>query len=265
MVNLSFLKSKEARTGAIIVLAIIVIIIGFNIVKRSTTSKKEKLEMLAGKTNKLGVVEGIEYDRKSDKYIITIVFQKNDDLPNLPGGIATTDTVTITVEKHLLRPVLKNYEVPENITALKDVMIEDTEKGADETKTDTIKPQTVQKTEQKSVPEAQPVKTETKQAKPTEQVQKIDASGVIFKIQFVMSNKELSMNDPGLAGIPDVSYYMDGSFYKYTAGNARDFNAAKQILNDLLVRYPEAFIIAFNNNERIPVLEAKKIVRDSRK
>ncbi|MFC0876327.1 hypothetical protein ACE01N_07015 [Saccharicrinis sp. FJH2] len=261
MVNLSFLKSKEARTGAIIVLAIIVIIIGFNIVKRSTTSKKEKLEMLAGKNNKLGVVEGIEYDRKSDKYIITIVFQKNDDLPNLPGGIATTDTVTITVEKHLLRPVLKNYEVPENITALKDVMIEDTEKSEGETKTEITKPQT----EQKSVPEATQVKAEAKQVKPTEKVQRIDASGVVFKIQFVMSDKELSMNDPGLAGIPDVSYYMDGSFYKYTAGNARDFNAAKQILNDLLVRYPEAFIIAFNNNERIPVLEAKKIVRDSRK
>ncbi|MFB6318880.1 hypothetical protein [Saccharicrinis sp. FJH54] len=275
MVNLSFLKSKEARTGAIIVLAIVVIIIGFNIVKRSTTSKKEKLEMLAGKTNKLGVVEGIEYDHKSDKYIITIVFKKSADMNVLTSGIALTDTVTITVEKHLLKPVLKNYEIPENITALKDVMIEDTESPAVKEKTESdIKTRSETKKEPVEKPvttsttvatKTEPVKKVQEQIKPSEKVQKIDASGISFKVQFVMSKKELGVNDPKLEGISDVSFYQEGGFYKYTAGDAPDFKAAKVILDGILARYPEAFIIAFNNNERIPVLEAKKIVRDSRK
>ena len=241
-------------------LVIVVIIIGFNLVKRSTLNRKEKQEMLAGKNNKLGVVEGIEYDHKSDKYIITIVFQKNEGMPKMRNGTALTDTVTITVEKHLLRPVLKNYEIPENITALKDVLIEDTERVASKTP-----PVPTIKSEQKTASAIQPAMQQTMPVKPADKVQKVDASGIVFKVQFVMSKKELGLNDPKIEGISDVTYYKEGGFYKYTAGNAKVFKTAKDILDTVLPLYPEAFIIAFNNNERIPVLDAKKIVRDSQK
>ena len=59
----------------------------------------------------------------------------------------------------------------------------------------------------------------------------------------------------------DVGYYYHDGLYKYTAGKMNN----QQQANDLLMEmrgsgYPDAFLVAFYNHERIPVEEAIRLM-----
>ena len=85
--------------------------------------------------------------------------------------------------------------------------------------------------------------------------------GVRFMVQFMALPEKISLNDNRFKNIPNVGCYNENGLWKYTAGSETALQSAKQILADVKQKYPDAFIIAFKGENKIPVSEAVKLVQ----
>ena len=89
----------------------------------------------------------------------------------------------------------------------------------------------------------------------------VNPDGVRFMVQFMALPEKISLTDKRFNGIPNVNRYFEGNLWKYTAGNEPNLSAAKEVLKIVKTKYPDAFIIAFKGEEKIPVSEAVKLVK----
>ena len=80
----------------------------------------------------------------------------------------------------------------------------------------------------------------------------------IFKVQILTSDKQLPSNSRQLKGIDSIECYKEGKLWKYTVGASADYNAIYRLRKNLLDKFPQAFIIAFKNGERVDAAEALK-------
>jgi len=90
----------------------------------------------------------------------------------------------------------------------------------------------------------------------------VDASKdnkIRFRVQFASSSKEKSTER--YKDLSDVRVYQHNGTYKYTSGNESSYEAAIRLQNQLRLskKYRDAFIVAFNNDERIDLDEARKL------
>ena len=83
---------------------------------------------------------------------------------------------------------------------------------------------------------------------------------VRFRIQFFSSKDNLSTTHKKFHTLSDVKKYFENGVWKYTAGDYKTFAEAQKNLKDVKKQYADAFIIAFHNEKKIPVVEAQKIV-----
>ena len=88
-----------------------------------------------------------------------------------------------------------------------------------------------------------------------------DANGIHFMVQFMALPEKISLNDKRFNGLPNVSRYYEGGLWKYTAGNETNLQSAKGILTEVKKQFPDAFIIAFQGETKIPVSEAVKLTK----
>lgn len=79
------------------------------------------------------------------------------------------------------------------------------------------------------------------------------SDGVVYKVQFLTSAKKLSMKSRFFKGLDGglISSYKEGGIYKYTYGATSEKSAADKLLKCVKDKYPDAFIIEFNNGKRI--------------
>ncbi|MBR1548721.1 MAG: N-acetylmuramoyl-L-alanine amidase [Prevotella sp.] len=108
---------------------------------------------------------------------------------------------------------------------------------------------TVEKQQQK--PSAEPVADETVEP--------------VFKVQILASGSRLKAGDAQLKGQRDADCYQDGGMYKYTVGASTNYNQIYQLRKTLLARFPQAFIIAFKNDQRTDVQQAIQEFKKNRK
>ena len=106
----------------------------------------------------------------------------------------------------------------------------------------------------KSVPEVKPVPA----VKPVAPVEKpvATSSAPVFKVQILASSSKLSPSSPQLKGQQNVDSYEEGGLYKYTVGASADYNEIYRLRKTLLNKFPEAFIIAFKDGEKMDVRQA---------
>jgi len=80
-----------------------------------------------------------------------------------------------------------------------------------------------------------------------------------FRVQFASSSKQKSTDK--FKNLNDVRVYEHNGAYKYTSGNESSYEAAIRLQNQLRLnkKYRDAFIVAFDKNERIDLDEAKKL------
>ena len=104
-----------------------------------------------------------------------------------------------------------------------------------------------------SQPEPQPVQPEVKTPE-----QKPASARPVFKVQILTSPKALKASDSRFKGVTNTSSYKESGLYKYTVGSSEDYNAINRLRKDLLVKFPEAFIIAFKDGKRVNVQDAIK-------
>ena len=120
--------------------------------------------------------------------------------------------------------------------------------------------------QQMTEPEKETVKEEKKEEKKetkeeknnvpqqTEAPEKNEAP--VFKVQILTSSVKLKSGSRQLKGQEDADFYKDGNLYKYTVGASTNYNEIYRLRKQLLDRFPEAFIIAFKDGQRMDVQQA---------
>lgn len=99
-------------------------------------------------------------------------------------------------------------------------------------------------------------------AKPAAPAVKPASSGSkpVFKVQLGAVSAPIS-NADGKFGLTGVSYYKEGGMYKYTYGETSNFDEIQKLRTEANAKVPGAFIIAFHNGKKIPVAEAKALLK----
>ena len=80
----------------------------------------------------------------------------------------------------------------------------------------------------------------------------------IFKVQFLTSKSVIGKNDNRIKGLKDVGYYKDNGLYKYTCGDTSSYEAILETKKEVAKRYTDAFVVAFINEKRVSIDEARK-------
>ncbi len=103
--------------------------------------------------------------------------------------------------------------------------------------------------------------------KQVETAQNIDSSSVVFRVQFLISQKHKPLNSKEFIAIGDVFEYKQGDTYKYTAGKFTSIKEAVVYQSKLeSMGYAGCFVVAFNNGIRISPSEATRLLnRQNRK
>ena len=89
----------------------------------------------------------------------------------------------------------------------------------------------------------------------------VSPDAVHFMVQFMAVPDKIALTDKRFKDIPKVNRYYEGGLWKYTAGSESNLQSAKDILASLKSKYPDAFVIAFKGDQKIPVSEAVKLVK----
>lgn len=116
-----------------------------------------------------------------------------------------------------------------------------------------IKEQTPPRELQSAVEEIKP------QPEPVSTVRPVDKSSEnrpVFKVQILTSGRSLRITDNRFKGEKGVDCYQEGNLFKYTIGSSTNYQEIYQLRKTLLSKFPEAFIIAFRNGEKIDVQQA---------
>jgi len=87
----------------------------------------------------------------------------------------------------------------------------------------------------------------------------IKTSTIRFEVQITASKTQIPKNSSAFKGYKNVKETFQNGMYKYSIGETNSFATIEKTQKEVAAKFPGAFIIAFNGNERIPIIEAKKM------
>lgn len=112
------------------------------------------------------------------------------------------------------------------------------------------KPQPPKETKPEVKPETKPAPTSSSSDRITD---------IRFRVQFFASSENLNTQDKRFSSFPSVMKYNENNMWKFTAGNESTYEAIQPILKQVKTQYPDAFVVAFKNDKKITVSEARKL------
>jgi len=83
-------------------------------------------------------------------------------------------------------------------------------------------------------------------------------SRLIYKIQIASSSEKIDLKKGVYKKFSDIEIYQDANLFKYTVEKNEDFDDIQKILVKVKKVIPDAFIVAFENDQRISVSDARK-------
>lgn len=83
----------------------------------------------------------------------------------------------------------------------------------------------------------------------------------VFKVQLMASSSKFAANDARFKGLKDIACYQEGGLWKYTIGSTSNYNEIRQVRQQAIKEFPQAFIIAFKNGVKMDV---QKAIRETR-
>jgi N-acetylmuramoyl-L-alanine amidase len=86
------------------------------------------------------------------------------------------------------------------------------------------------------------------------------SNNIHFRIQFFISKDNLNVTDKKFAAISEVKKYNENGIWKFTSGNFKTLDEAQAGLPAVKKSYSDAFIVAFNNEQRITISEAQELM-----
>ncbi len=103
------------------------------------------------------------------------------------------------------------------------------------------------------------VKTSTKKATTNIASNKIQPSGIAFKVQIAASKRKLNKNNFNFRGLENVESMFIGDYYKYYYGTSSSFVDVKKTLSAVKkMGFKGAWVVAFKDGQKIPIKEALK-------
>ena len=92
---------------------------------------------------------------------------------------------------------------------------------------------------------------------------KYDESGVVFRVQVYQSSQRTPLKSTVFKGRDDIWEYETDNTWKYTAGRFDKPEDAIKLQSELKKDgFADAFVVAFNNNKRITLSEARQLVKN---
>jgi N-acetylmuramoyl-L-alanine amidase len=79
---------------------------------------------------------------------------------------------------------------------------------------------------------------------------------IYFTVQIAASNKKLETVASNFKGLKNVFWIQNGNIYRYYAGKFDSVNEANNHFKNIKVKFPDAFVVAIENNQVIPVKKA---------
>lgn len=86
-----------------------------------------------------------------------------------------------------------------------------------------------------------------------------EADVVIYKLQIMASTSKIPEGDANIRNLDDLGIYSENGYFKYTLGESEDINEIKSIRAKVKNRFPDAFIIAFKNGQKLSISEYRKL------
>jgi N-acetylmuramoyl-L-alanine amidase len=81
-------------------------------------------------------------------------------------------------------------------------------------------------------------------------------------VQIFTINRVLRPGSQQLKGHSDAEYFKDGNSVKYTIGSSANYQEMVSLRKTLLKDFPEAFVIAFKDGEKMDI---NKAIEESKK
>lgn len=165
------------------------------------------------------VQEGAKIEPKATKTAVT------------SDKVATQETKTLSQTTHIVKQEVKAVKQDSKVTK------QETKVVAKENK------------------ETQRKENKTSQKSPEQTL----SNRPIFKLQLFTIDRALRSDDRHFKGLSPVEYYEEGGRYKYTYGATANYEEAKRLQKEIADRFPDAFVVAFLNNQRTELAEAIKL------
>ena len=90
-------------------------------------------------------------------------------------------------------------------------------------------------------------------------VDTVGGNKIMFRVQVVTSSNKIALDSPKFKELDQMREYITGGWYKYTVGNEPNLESAYTLQKDVRGKgYKSAFVVAFQNERRIPLAEAIK-------
>lgn len=105
------------------------------------------------------------------------------------------------------------------------------------------------KNQKPAVVKKEPAETSVKEDKEESLVQVV-SDQVEYRVQFMLSTKELPASSSLFKGLSPISFYKEGSSYKYTYGSTTSFNESIKLQREARKKFPDAFVVKFKNGVR---------------
>ena len=92
--------------------------------------------------------------------------------------------------------------------------------------------------------------------KPAMDAQTEEENRPVFKVQLIATARQIPTGSTRFKGLSPISFYKEGTYYKYTYGETTDYQEAIKMRNRIKADFKDAFIVAFKGGEKMPLNEA---------
>ncbi len=96
---------------------------------------------------------------------------------------------------------------------------------------------------------------------PEPQIGELPDITLYYKVQVFSSKNKIDFKDPSLIDYSETESFESGKWYKYAVGKYSSYDEASTYLQKVKENYPDAFIIAVDRGNIIPLSEAKQILK----
>lgn len=221
-----------------------------NVASSTTPAVTKYVAAAAPIVNNVASTPAVTKDAVANRPTTIVVAQPDSLVPVIPV-VAAVQPVTTT------SPAVAENKVvqPDNKSSQLEIK---TQTAPQDNKTSQTKAQTKAPAKTQDNTKAQDTK---KTQDNTKKIEKKTNERPIFKLQLFTIDHALRSDDRHFKGLSPVEYYEEGGRYKYTYGATANYEDAKRLQKDIIDKFPEAFVVAFLNQQRIELAEAIKLAK----
>ena len=221
-----------------------------NVASSTTPAVTKDVAAAVPIVNNVASTPAVTKDVVANRPTTTVVAQPDSLVPVIPA-VAAVQPVTTT------SPAVAENKVvqPDNKSSQPEIK---TQTAPQDNKTSQTKSQTKAPTKTQDTTTTQDTK---KTQDNTKKIEKKTNERPIFKLQLFTIDHALRSDDRHFKGLSPVEYYEEGGRYKYTYGATVNYEDAKRLQKDIIDKFPEAFVVAFLNQQRIELAEAIKLAK----